>query len=73
MATAADTVIFQMQDFLGLDNEARTNTPATDKGNWQWRMEKGCANSWLAKIIYDITKIYYRLPPEIFEKVNEKV
>ena len=62
MATPADTVILQMQDFLGLDNTARINTPATTEGNWQWRIEKGCINDWLAQIIYDITALYYRLP-----------
>ena len=62
MATPADTVILQMQDFLGLDNTARINTPATTKNNWQWRIDKGCINDWLAKIIYDITAHYFRLP-----------
>lgn len=61
MATPADTVILQMQDFLGLDNTARINTPATDENNWQWRIGEGCTNDWLAQIIYDITKLYYRL------------
>ena len=64
MATNADTVIFQMQDFLGLDNSARMNTPSTVKNNWQWRIAKGCTNEWLAKIIYDITKLYFRLPEQ---------
>lgn len=62
MATPADTVILQMQDFLGLDNSARINTPATSGENWQWRIESGCINDWLAKIIKDCTKLYYRLP-----------
>ena len=62
MATPADTVILQMQDFLGLDNTARINTPATTQNNWQWRIDKGCINDWLAKIIYDITALYFRLP-----------
>ena len=62
MATPADTVILQMQDFLGLDNTARINTPATTVNNWQWRIEKGCINDWLAQIIYDVTALYYRLP-----------
>ena len=60
MATCADTVIFQMQDFLGLDNSARINTPSTNENNWQWRIGEGCTNDWLAQIIYDITKLYYR-------------
>ena len=62
MASPADTVIFQMQDFLGLDNTARINTPATTKNNWQWRIGGGCINDWLAKIIRDCTKTYYRAP-----------
>ncbi len=61
MATPADTVILQMQDFLGLDNKARINKPSTIGENWKWRIEKGCTNSWLAKIIYDCTKTYFRL------------
>lgn len=36
--SVADTVIFQMQDLLGLGNEARMNKPATLGTNWRWRM-----------------------------------
>lgn len=62
MATSADTVILQMQDFLGLDNSARINTPSVAKGNWCWRIEYSCINDWLAKIIRDTTAVYWRLP-----------
>ena len=62
MQTAADTCILQMQDFLGLDNHARINKPSTVGVNWQWRISEGCTNDWLAKIIYDCTKTYFRLP-----------
>lgn len=68
MATSADRVILQMQDFLGLDNSARINTPATEYGNWQWRIGEGCTNDWLAGIIYDTTKTYYRLNIENLKK-----
>lgn len=61
MATAADTCILQMQDFMGLSDEARINTPGTSKDNWQWRMEGSCVNSWLAGIIHENTKLYRRL------------
>ena len=64
MATSAETVILQMQDFLGLDNTARINKPSTIGENWKWRIGPGCVNSWLAKIIYDCTKTYFRLPPQ---------
>ncbi len=62
MATPAETVILQMQDFLGLDNEARINTPSTASGNWCWRINHSCINDWLANIIYETTARYRRLP-----------
>ncbi len=69
MATSADTVIIQMQDFLGLDNEARINKPSTTDNNWRWRIGQGCVNDWLAQIIYDCTALYFRLPNS---KINDK-
>ncbi len=72
MATNADTAILQMQDFLGLDNSARINKPSTLGDNWQWRIREGCLNDWLAKIIYDCTKTYFRLPPKIENKQSKK-
>lgn len=39
--STANTVIFQMQDLLKLDNHARLNAPATCGSNWQWRMLPG--------------------------------
>ncbi|MFH1288487.1 MAG: 4-alpha-glucanotransferase, partial [bacterium] len=38
MESVAETVIFPMQDILGLGGEARMNVPSTTKGNWQWRL-----------------------------------
>ena len=40
-ASVSNTAIFQMQDILGLGNEARMNFPGTFGSNWQWRMKKG--------------------------------
>lgn len=37
--TRADLCMCQIQDFLGLDDDYRTNTPNT-LGNWTWRMKK---------------------------------
>ena len=71
MQTRANTVILQMQDFLGLDNTARINKPATMGNNWQWRIAEGCYNDWLAKIIYDCTKTYFRLAKPIEKKPTE--
>ena len=62
MATAGETVILQMQDFLGLDNSARMNIPSVASDNWNWRIDYSCINDWLAKIIYKTTDTYRRLP-----------
>jgi len=43
MASVADTVVFPMQDVLGLGSEARMNTPSVASGNWRWRMEEPAA------------------------------
>lgn len=62
LMSVADTCILMMNDIIGLDSKARINTPSTVGGNWQWRIDGGCINDWLAKIIYDNTKIYGRIP-----------
>ena len=38
MSSVADMVIIPMQDILGLGGNARTNLPASAKGNWRWRL-----------------------------------
>jgi 4-alpha-glucanotransferase len=39
--SVANTVIFPLQDILGLDSAYRMNTPATLDGNWKWQMVAG--------------------------------
>ena len=39
--SVASVAVFQMQDVLGLGNEARMNTPGPVGGNWKWRMKPG--------------------------------
>ncbi|TVU37764.1 hypothetical protein EJB05_11098, partial [Eragrostis curvula] len=38
LSSVARTSMVTMQDILGLDSSARMNTPATQKGNWRWRI-----------------------------------
>jgi len=38
MRSVADTVLFPMQDVLGLGTEARMNLPGSMGRNWRWRM-----------------------------------
>ena len=61
MATVCDTVIIQMQDYLGLGTEARMNIPSTLGGNWCWRMRKDALDWGLAKGIIHITGLYKRM------------
>ena len=60
MSSVANLFITQMQDYLGLDNAARTNTPGIAEGNWQWRMASDAITPSLTKKIAKITKLYDR-------------
>lgn len=37
MASVADTVIFPLQDVMGIGTEGRMNLPGRPGGNWRWR------------------------------------
>lgn len=58
--SVANTAIIQMQDFLGLDNSARINTPSTIGGNWEWRLTKGQLTKSLGREIKKLTTLYGR-------------
>lgn len=59
--SVADTCVIPMQDWLGLDDRARTNHPSTTGTNWRWRMNAGSDSRELAARIYKVTKTYGRL------------
>lgn len=72
MMSVADTAIFMMPDFIGLDESGRINTPSTLGGNnWKWRIDGACINDWLAQIIYDLTETYGRIPKETKKEVGD--
>ena len=60
-SSVANTVIFQMQDLLGLGNSARTNTPSTIGQNWRWRLTPGQIPPRLAENLHQMMKLYGRL------------
>lgn len=60
LMSVANTVIFPMQDFLGLGSDARMNLPGTAEGNWEWRMQAGAASPKLAQQIRRMVEIYER-------------
>ena len=60
MSSVANLFVTQMQDYLELDNTARTNTPGIAEGNWQWRMLPNAITSELAEKIAKLTAMYDR-------------
>ncbi len=64
LGSVSDLCIIPMQDYLGLDCEARINRPSTIGSNWQWRMKKNAFTDNLAKNIRKEIKLYARLPQQ---------
>jgi 4-alpha-glucanotransferase len=60
LGSVAETFIAQMQDWLELGNEARTNTPGAAEGNWRWRLLPGQLTPTLAQQIRTATATYGR-------------
>jgi len=60
MMSVANTVIFPMQDILGLGEEARMNRPATLEGNWEWRLLPDLLTPDLASRLLEMTEMYGR-------------
>lgn len=59
-SSVARWAVVPMQDLLGLDSEARMNTPGTTSGNWSWRMSGG-ASPELAARLRRMAEVYGRL------------
>lgn len=57
LTSVADTVVFPMQDVLGLGNAARMNRPATMGNNWRWRVRDEALSPALASRLARLTKI----------------
>ena len=61
-ASVAATAIVPAQDILGLDGDARMNTPATASGNWQWRLKEKDLSDEIAEKLLSLAKTYGRTP-----------
>jgi 4-alpha-glucanotransferase len=59
-ASAAHTAIAPMQDVLGLDTDARMNTPGIAAGNWNWRFTWPQVRSNNKLFLKQITEKYNR-------------
>ncbi len=64
LSSVADMAVIPMQDYLGLDGEARMNLPSTLGGNWTWRMRADACTQKLAAEIRALAKLYGRLQGE---------
>ncbi len=61
MRSCAKYCIIPMQDYLGLDNSCRMNTPSTVGTNWRWRMKRDALTQELCEEILATTKRYGRM------------
>ena len=60
--SAASTVIFPLQDILGLDSESRMNVPGIADGNWTWRYREEWLTESLLQRLGQLTAQANRLP-----------
>lgn len=53
--SAADTVIYPLQDVIGLNSEHRMNLPGTSEGNWEWRFSWEQLQPWYAERLAELS------------------
>ncbi|MBO5227152.1 MAG: 4-alpha-glucanotransferase [Ruminococcus sp.] len=64
MRSRANVCIVPMQDWLGLDDSSRMNTPGVVGINWKWRVKTEQLNETLCSLIFHMT--------ENFGRINER-
>ena len=60
MRSQARMCIIPLQDYMGLDNDCRINTPSTVGNNWKWRLEPGQLSQGLLREIASMTRRFGR-------------
>ena len=60
MRSQARLCIIPLQDYMGLDNDCRVNTPSTVGANWKWRLLPGQVTKELLQTIGAVTLRYGR-------------
>ena len=60
MRSRSKLTVIPMQDWLGLTDECRMNTPSTLGENWRWRVDKKDLSEELSKEIKKMTVMYGR-------------
>ncbi|MBQ7821361.1 MAG: 4-alpha-glucanotransferase [Clostridia bacterium] len=59
-ASCADNVVIPLQDYIGVADAGRMNTPSSLGGNWVWRANISDFNDKLAERIYELAALYGR-------------
>jgi 4-alpha-glucanotransferase len=57
MMSSADTVIFPVQDILGLGAEARMNVPGQAQNQWRWRLDDDMLKPAVAHHLKELTEL----------------
>ena len=60
MRSKARMCIIPLQDYFGLSNKARINTPSTVGKNWKWRLVPGQLSEKMLELIAKTTRLYGR-------------
>lgn len=60
LGSIADSVVFPLQDLLGLGTEARMNVPGRAEGNWSWRYDANALTGELTRRLEAATTSYGR-------------
>jgi 4-alpha-glucanotransferase len=60
MMSVARIAVLPMQDVLGLGEEARMNRPASNHGNWTWRLAPRDLPRSLSSELFETTELYGR-------------
>jgi 4-alpha-glucanotransferase len=71
VSSVADTVIFPLQDVLGLGSEARMNLPSRAQDNWRWRFQAEQLKPELAARLRELNHTYGRQDPATYSVTNE--
>ncbi len=60
VSSVADTVLFPLQDVLGIGSEGRMNLPGSSSGNWRWRFRDGSLTPEIAARLKEWATTYDR-------------
>ncbi len=60
MASVADTVLFPLQDVLGVGSEGRMNLPGSPSGHWRWRFRAEALTPAIGSRLRQLTETYDR-------------